>query len=199
MHKNATKCNETLSTWCKNKHGTSKIIDTLETYHSLSRLTESREHQPVEQTPAHANTCALQSRHLHLPRTHLQNRDPCIKLAMPAIDTTAAPDSATSLHTSIMRLPPRPRYATLSRPTAIDAVEEHRSATESSISPCWCTPSSFFPQGESDVGAPSSSDPCIWGFLPEVSGRILELHLIDAFKNLNCNMVRAYGLCYRKG
>jgi hypothetical protein len=34
MHKNATKCKETLSKWCKNKHGASKIIDTFETYHS---------------------------------------------------------------------------------------------------------------------------------------------------------------------
>jgi hypothetical protein len=33
MHKSATKCNETLSKWCKNKHGASKIMDTLETYH----------------------------------------------------------------------------------------------------------------------------------------------------------------------
>jgi hypothetical protein len=33
MHKNATKCNETQSKWCKNKHGASKTIDTLETYH----------------------------------------------------------------------------------------------------------------------------------------------------------------------
>jgi hypothetical protein len=32
MHKNTTKCNETLSKWSKNKHGASKIIDTLETY-----------------------------------------------------------------------------------------------------------------------------------------------------------------------
>jgi hypothetical protein len=32
MHKNVMKCNETLSKWCKNKHGASKIIDTLETY-----------------------------------------------------------------------------------------------------------------------------------------------------------------------
>jgi hypothetical protein len=32
MHKNATKCNEILSKWCKNKHGASKIMDTLETY-----------------------------------------------------------------------------------------------------------------------------------------------------------------------
>jgi hypothetical protein len=34
MHKNTTKCNETLSKWCKNKHGASKLMDTLETYHS---------------------------------------------------------------------------------------------------------------------------------------------------------------------
>jgi hypothetical protein len=34
MHKNAKKCNETLSKWCKNKHGASKIIDTFETYQS---------------------------------------------------------------------------------------------------------------------------------------------------------------------
>jgi hypothetical protein len=33
MHKNATKCNETLNKWCKNKHGASKIMDTLKTYH----------------------------------------------------------------------------------------------------------------------------------------------------------------------
>jgi hypothetical protein len=32
MHKSATKCNETLGKWWKNKHGASKIIDTLETY-----------------------------------------------------------------------------------------------------------------------------------------------------------------------
>jgi hypothetical protein len=34
MYKNATKCNETIGKWCKNKHGASKIIDTFETYHS---------------------------------------------------------------------------------------------------------------------------------------------------------------------
>jgi hypothetical protein len=33
MHKNGTKCNKTLSKWCKNKHGASKIIDMFETYH----------------------------------------------------------------------------------------------------------------------------------------------------------------------
>jgi hypothetical protein len=35
MHKSATKCNETLSKWCKNKHGVSKIIDTFEMYQGL--------------------------------------------------------------------------------------------------------------------------------------------------------------------
>jgi hypothetical protein len=34
MYKNATKCNETIGKWCKNKHGASKIIDTFETYQS---------------------------------------------------------------------------------------------------------------------------------------------------------------------
>jgi hypothetical protein len=32
MYKSATKCNETIGKWCKNKHGASKIIDTFETY-----------------------------------------------------------------------------------------------------------------------------------------------------------------------
>jgi hypothetical protein len=32
MHQSATKCNKTLGKWCKNKHGASKIMDTLETY-----------------------------------------------------------------------------------------------------------------------------------------------------------------------
>jgi hypothetical protein len=36
MHKSATKCNETIGKWCKNKHGASKIIDTLETYHAAA-------------------------------------------------------------------------------------------------------------------------------------------------------------------
>jgi hypothetical protein len=31
------KCNETVGKWCKNKHGASKIIDTLEAYHRRHR------------------------------------------------------------------------------------------------------------------------------------------------------------------
>jgi hypothetical protein len=38
MHKSATKCNETVGKWCKNKHGASKIIDMLETYQGGSDL-----------------------------------------------------------------------------------------------------------------------------------------------------------------
>jgi hypothetical protein len=38
MNKNATKCNETLNKWCKNKHGASKIMDTLETYQPAAEL-----------------------------------------------------------------------------------------------------------------------------------------------------------------
>jgi hypothetical protein len=48
MQKNATKCNKTLSKWCKNKHEASKIIDTFKTYqvaaaelqNSFSKITD---------------------------------------------------------------------------------------------------------------------------------------------------------------
>jgi hypothetical protein len=39
MDKNTTKCNKTLSKWCKNKHEASKIIDTFETYQYAYALT----------------------------------------------------------------------------------------------------------------------------------------------------------------
>jgi hypothetical protein len=38
MHKSATKCNETIGKWCKNKHGASKIIDMFETYQYTPQL-----------------------------------------------------------------------------------------------------------------------------------------------------------------
>jgi hypothetical protein len=49
MHKSATKYNETLSKWCINKHGASKIIDTLETYQlsHVEELVEKRALVPV--------------------------------------------------------------------------------------------------------------------------------------------------------
>jgi hypothetical protein len=48
MHKSATKCNETIGKWCKNKHGASKIIDTLETYQRATQTTHH--HQASKQT-----------------------------------------------------------------------------------------------------------------------------------------------------
>jgi hypothetical protein len=39
MHKSAMKCNETVGKWCKNMHGASKIIDTLETYQISHNVT----------------------------------------------------------------------------------------------------------------------------------------------------------------
>jgi hypothetical protein len=43
MHKSATKCNKTVGKWCKNKHGASKIMDTLETYQgSMLLLVQSK-------------------------------------------------------------------------------------------------------------------------------------------------------------
>jgi hypothetical protein len=80
--------------------------------------------------PHHAPSHALRSRCLHLPRTHLQKRDPCIKLARPAIDTTTAPDSATSLHESITPRPsPRPRCAMPSSLAEVNALDAHYSTT----------------------------------------------------------------------
>jgi hypothetical protein len=50
MHKSATKCNETVGKWCKNKHGASKIIDTLETYQRLVAIGDVV-HDPGEGAP----------------------------------------------------------------------------------------------------------------------------------------------------
>jgi hypothetical protein len=59
MHKSATKCNETVGKWCKNKHGASKIIDTLETY-QLSTRTDAC----IDITQRHCSSSPLPSCHL---------------------------------------------------------------------------------------------------------------------------------------
>jgi hypothetical protein len=41
MHKSATKYNETIGKCCKNKHGASKIIDTLATYQGSAPRNEN--------------------------------------------------------------------------------------------------------------------------------------------------------------
>jgi hypothetical protein len=53
MHKSATKCNETVGKWYKNKHGASKIIDTLETYQAPMEVAS-----PVPRNPL-GLACAL--------------------------------------------------------------------------------------------------------------------------------------------
>jgi hypothetical protein len=58
------KCNETLNKWCKNKHGASKIMDTLETYHPLSHP-----HGYVGDVGQHAATTGVKFR-LGSPSTH---------------------------------------------------------------------------------------------------------------------------------
>jgi hypothetical protein len=47
MHKSATKCNETLGKWCKNKHGASKII-TVKGSFELSDLCDKEFHKMAQ-------------------------------------------------------------------------------------------------------------------------------------------------------
>jgi hypothetical protein len=67
MHKSATKCNETIGKWCKNKHGASKIIYTFETYQAapsyLGFLAAARDGAEME-----ARAEEWPRRPLHLPR-----------------------------------------------------------------------------------------------------------------------------------
>jgi hypothetical protein len=82
------KCNETLSKWCKNKHGASKIMDTLETYqtamcHQSRRLmansvsVHQRQSQGKGQGPYHF--CNFASEPLN--SQNLQNNlQPCVLL-----------------------------------------------------------------------------------------------------------------------
>jgi hypothetical protein len=54
MHKSATKCNKTVGKWCKNKHGASKIIDTLEMYQGETTA-EAIGEDPHEEAPHEEN------------------------------------------------------------------------------------------------------------------------------------------------
>jgi hypothetical protein len=69
MHKNATKCNETLSKWCKNKHGASKIMDTLETYQSTgepNKLSEALDDPKWRQAMEEEYNALLENKTWHL-------------------------------------------------------------------------------------------------------------------------------------
>jgi hypothetical protein len=45
------KCNETLDKWCKNKHGASKIMDTLETYQVGREKPHKRKARNITRNP----------------------------------------------------------------------------------------------------------------------------------------------------
>jgi hypothetical protein len=65
MHKSATKCNETIGKWCKNKHGASKIIDTFETYQShIAKLSES----VIKSEMCDSTKCEVESIHFESMR-----------------------------------------------------------------------------------------------------------------------------------
>jgi hypothetical protein len=67
MHKNATKCNKTQSKWYINKHGASKITDTLETYHSsIGHCWEHRRLPLAALPPAARSTAARRLLLCHL-------------------------------------------------------------------------------------------------------------------------------------
>jgi hypothetical protein len=56
MHKSATKCNETICKWCKNKHGASKIIDTFETYHLPLKFTKFMDGRELREAVLHEHS-----------------------------------------------------------------------------------------------------------------------------------------------
>jgi hypothetical protein len=72
MHKSATKCNETLDKWCKNKHGASKIMDTLETYQDAD-WKQSDEVETMVVTPRLFASCNGEAMRLGLMVQHGQD------------------------------------------------------------------------------------------------------------------------------
>jgi hypothetical protein len=95
MHKSATKCNETLGKWCKNKHGASKIIDTLETYHLPPRRRLTLTHTALR-NPSRGSGPSTRMRWSPLPASppasiRLPHRPPQGCGPMTRADTPCAP------------------------------------------------------------------------------------------------------------
>jgi hypothetical protein len=88
------KCNNHTEAICPDLTATHIII---KPEASPSRPTTSQEHKPVQQTHSAGHRMRSPKSSPPSPRTHLQDRDPCIDLVKPAIDTTTAPDSVASL------------------------------------------------------------------------------------------------------
>jgi hypothetical protein len=61
MHKSATKCNETIGKWCKNKHGASKIIDTFETYQDAAAAPSLLDTSTATKAPAQEEAVVAKS------------------------------------------------------------------------------------------------------------------------------------------
>jgi hypothetical protein len=74
MHKSATKCNETLGKWCKNKHGASKIIDTFWTY-QLARLSPDCSAQSNSSNTSKSFSISLPSLSIPFPPLPAANKE----------------------------------------------------------------------------------------------------------------------------
>jgi hypothetical protein len=74
MHKSATKCNETIGKWCKNKHGASKIIDTFETYQAAKNLKLKNEAVHLNAVILNLKTERKMSRKLQLAENRARDR-----------------------------------------------------------------------------------------------------------------------------
>jgi hypothetical protein len=99
MHKNATKCNETLGKWCKNKHGASKIIDTFETYHrppggpALGPVSPGRPPKDLQELEKrHGNSSRRDVTYINEKNMVCRrNQQPCIKLVCKKINLDCMP------------------------------------------------------------------------------------------------------------
>jgi hypothetical protein len=90
MHKSATKCNETVGNWCKNKHGASKIIDTLETDHWTKRKPNIQKFTEASREPKRRRKGARR-------RPHHQGARPRAWLRRPVVSPTWSTSDAAPL------------------------------------------------------------------------------------------------------
>jgi hypothetical protein len=116
MHKSATKCNETIGKWCKNKHGASKIIDTFETYHAATSAASGVFGMmlPCSSTDKKDESRFLE-RFLHSECSRLSIRGPCLLclllfvcdalLHALCIALLAAPTDSLLFHISLFSFP----------------------------------------------------------------------------------------------
>jgi hypothetical protein len=111
MHKSATKCNEILSKWCKNKHGAPKIMDTLETYHTtpgpqqLGPAGKAAGHLAAQPTGCVHGTSAQQRPWRLTTSTTIGQRRPQQPLGRPSGPPAPATPHKTPSHAEIVPPP----------------------------------------------------------------------------------------------